>query len=94
MKKIIKALYPNGNVVDDWSSIKEAADYTGFNISNIRKSIKSGKLYHGFYWKNEEVQEVIKQKKVKKVPDLKNQGLFIICVCLVLTFSFHTFLNR
>ena len=66
MKKIIKALYPNGNVVDDWSSIKEAADYTGFNISNIRKSIKSGKLYHGFYWKNEEVQEVIKQKKVKK----------------------------
>ena len=66
MKKIIRALYPNGNVVEDWSSVKEAADYTGFNMSNIRKAIKSGKLYHGFYWETEEVQEVIKPKKFPK----------------------------
>ena len=80
MKQIIRALYPNGNVVEDWSSVKEAADYTGFNQDNILKAIRSGRKYKGFYWETEEVRETKKAKTPKKYIAFYEPPLFSICL--------------
>lgn len=48
--KSIQQIDSERNVLNTWSSLKEASKETGFPISNISTAVNHNKKYNGFYW--------------------------------------------